>query len=228
VIQGVLLDALGTLVQLEPPAPRLQRSLRDRLGLDLSLDRCNAAMQAELRHYGANCVRAHDAATLASLRLECADVLADVLAAGPNGPEMLPCLTDAITFTAFPDAAPALDALVGAGRRLAIVSNWDVSLPPVLARLGLAAPFELVVHAAGVGASKPDPRPFARALELLGLSADACVHVGDDPVTDGDGAHAAGIVPILIDRRGRGGPGRRVRSLLELPEALSRLEQEAA
>jgi putative hydrolase of the HAD superfamily len=228
VIRGVLMDALGTLVRLEPPAPRLQASLLARLDLDVSLDRCEAAMQAELRHYGASSIRARDAASLAAVRLECADVLADALAAGPNGPELLPCLTDAITFTAYADSAPALAALVATGRRLAIVSNWDVSLPPVLARLGLAAPFELVVHAAGVGASKPDPRPFARALELLGLSADACVHVGDDPLTDGDGARAAGIESILIDRRERGGPGRRVRSLLELPEALSRLEQEAA
>ncbi|MEO9176330.1 MAG: HAD-IA family hydrolase [Gaiellales bacterium] len=224
----MLLDALGTLVQLEPPAPLLQRSLCSRLGLDLSLDRCNAAMQAELRHYGANCARAHDAETLASLRLECADVLADVLAAGPNGPEVLPCLTDAITFSAFADAAPALEALVGTGRRLAVVSNWDVSLPPVLERLGLAAPFDVIVHAAGAGASKPDARPFEIALRLLALRADECVHVGDDPVTDGDGARAAGIEPILVDRSDRADGGRRVGSLLELPQLLEQMEQEAA
>jgi putative hydrolase of the HAD superfamily len=228
VIQGVLLDALGTLVRLEPPATRLQHSLRVRLGLDLSLDRCNAGMQAELRHYGANCVRAHDAATLASLRLECADVLADALAAGPNGPEVLPCLTDAIVFAAFPDAAPALDALAGSGRRLAVVSNWDVSLPPVLERLGLAASLEAVVHAAAVGVSKPDPRPFEVALGLLSLPAADCVHVGDDPVTDVQGARAAGIEPILVDRAGHGGDGRRIGSLVELPELLERMEQEAA
>jgi putative hydrolase of the HAD superfamily len=228
VIRGVLLDALGTLVRLEPPAPRLQHSLLTRLGLDLSLDRCNAGMQAELRHYGANCIRAHDAATLARLRLECADVLADALAAGPNGPEVLPCLTDAIVFSAFPDAAPALDALVETGRRLAVVSNWDVSLPPVLERLGLQESFTAVVHAAGAGASKPDPRPFEIALELLALPAGDCVHVGDDPRTDVGGARAAGIEPILVDRAGQGGDGRRIASLAELPGLLEQMEREAA
>ena len=148
-IRGVLIDALGTLVRLEPPAPRLQASLRARRELEVSLDRCEAGMQAEMRYYAAHCARARDAAALAALRLECADVLADVLAAGANGAEILPCLTDAISFTAFPDAAPALAALSTQGRRLAVVSNWDVSLPPVLARLGLAARFEVIVHSAG-------------------------------------------------------------------------------
>ncbi len=226
-IRGVLMDALGTLVRLEPPAPRLRASLEARLGLDVPLDRCEAAMRAEMRHYGANCSRARDAASLADVRLECADVLADMLASGPNGQDLLPCLTDAIAFGAFPDSAPALAALAATGRSLAIVSNWDVSLPPVLERLGLADAFETIVHSAGAGASKPGPRPFVLALEGLGLPAAACVHVGDDPVNDGDGARAAGVEPILVDRGGRGMVGRTVRSLLELPALLERMEQAA-
>lgn len=223
-IQAVLLDALGTLLRLEPPAPRLQTSLRTRLGLDVSLDRCDTAMRAEMSYYGAHCVRATDDAALAVLRLECADVLADVLAAGPNGAELLPCLTDAVAFTAFADARPALETLGGQGRRLAVVSNWDVSLPPVLVRLGLAPYVELVVHSAGVGASKPDPRPFLVALERLSLPPDACVHVGDDPVNDGEGAASAGLDAILVDRDGTGGPGNRVRSLAEVPALIERLD----
>jgi putative hydrolase of the HAD superfamily len=224
VIRAVLLDALGTLVQMEPPAPRLQRSLRARLELDLSLDRCDAAMRAEMSYYGAHCARASDDAALAALRLECADVLADVLAAGPNGAELLPCLTDAVTFTAFSDAAPAVEALASQGRRLAVVSNWDVSLPPLLVRLGLATHIETVVHSAGVGASKPDPKPFLVALERLGLSSDECVHVGDDPVNDGAGAAAAGLRAILVDRNGAVEPGVRVRSLEEVPEVVEQLD----
>jgi putative hydrolase of the HAD superfamily len=224
VIRGVLIDALGTLVRLEPPAPRLQASLEARLELDVSLDRCETAMHAEMRYYAAHCARARDTAALAALRLECADVLADMLAAGPNGAEILPCLTDAIAFTAFPDAAPALAALASQGRRLAVVSNWDVSLPPVLVRLGLATRFEVIVHSAGAGAAKPDPRPFQIALDRLSLAPGECVHVGDDPVNDGEGATAAGLRAILVDRNGEGGAGRRVRSLVEVPALLEQLE----
>ncbi len=223
-IRAVLLDALGTLVRLEPPAPRLQASLRTRLALDVSLDRCSAAMGAEMSYYAAHCARASDDAALAMVRLECADVLADVLAAGPLGAELLPCLTDAISFTAFPDAAPALEALASQGRRLAVVSNWDVSLPPVLRRLGLAEHLETVVHSAGVGAEKPDPRPFRVALERLDLAADECVHVGDDLVNDGAGAAAAGLRAILVDRARRHDGDGVVESLSEVPALLDLLE----
>lgn len=226
-IEAVLLDALGTLVRLEPPAPRLQASLRARLGHELELDRCDAAMHAEMAYYRAHCARATDDAALATLRLECADVLADVLDIGASGSELLPCLTDAVAFTAFPDARPALEALAAQGRRLAVVSNWDVSLPPVLVRLGLARQIELVVHSAGVGASKPDPRPFLVALERLSLPAAACVHVGDDPVNDGEGAAAAGLTAVIVDRDGTGrggGTARYVRTLHEVPALIEQLD----
>lgn len=223
-IRAVLLDALGTLVRLEQPGPRLQASLRTRLDLDVSLDRCSAAMRAEMSYYGAHCARASDDAALALLRLECADVLADVLAAGPIGAELLPCLTDAISFSAFPDAAPALESLASQGRRLAVVSNWDVSLPPVLRRLGLAARLETIVHSAGVGAAKPDPLPFRVALDRLRLAAGECVHVGDDPVNDGEGAAAAGLRAILVDRAGGLERAGVVHSLSEVPPLLDQLE----
>ena len=77
---AVTFDAMGTLVAIEPPAPRLQRSLERRLGRDVDLARCEAAMRVEMRHYRAHCISAHDAPSLAALRLECASLLADALA----------------------------------------------------------------------------------------------------------------------------------------------------
>jgi putative hydrolase of the HAD superfamily len=216
---AVLLDALGTLVRLEPPAPRLRDSLAARLRLDVPLDRCEAAMRAEMRHYAAENVRARDDASLAALRLECAEVLADALQAGPTGAELLACLTDAIAFTAYPDAAVALARLRELGVRTAVVSNWDVSLGPTLARLGLDRQLDVVVHSAEAGAAKPDPAPFRLALARLRLGPDDVVHIGDDPRSDVAGAAAAGIQALLIDRESPAGP-RRVASLLELPEAL--------
>jgi FMN phosphatase YigB (HAD superfamily) len=201
--EAVFLDALGTLVRLESPAPRLQASLRARLGLEVDEDVAAAAMRAEMRYYAANCIRASDDASLAALRLECADVLADMLRGGLVGAELLPCLTDAIAFRLYDDVLPALGELQAAGLRLAVVSNWDVSLIPVLERLGVAERFEAIVHSAGVGASKPDPRLFEAALDAIGVTPEVVLHVGDDPVNDVQGAGSAGIRGILLDRRGR-------------------------
>jgi putative hydrolase of the HAD superfamily len=136
------------------------------------------------------------------------------------GAELLPCLTDAIAFRLYDDVAPALAALQAAGLRLAVVSNWDVSLVPVLERLGIADRFEAVVHSAGVGASKPDPKVFEAALEQLGLAPEAVVHVGDDLVNDVEGAQRAGIRAVLIDRSGRRRSREAIASLAELAPLL--------
>ena len=199
---AVTLDAMGTLVTIEPPAPRLQRSLARHLGLTVDLARCEGAMRVEMRHYRAHCTAARDAPSLAALRLECASLLADALALDVAGADVLSSLTDAISFRAFPDAAPAIERLAGAGLRLAVIANWDVSLPEVLARLGLAEHLAAIVTAAEVGVAKPDPRPFRVALERLGVEPGQCLHVGDDPETDIAGAEAAGVVAVLLDRGG--------------------------
>jgi len=215
---AVTFDAMGTLVAIEPPAPRLKQSLERRLGLSVDLARCEAAMRVEMRHYRAHCTAARDAPALAALRLECSSLLADALALEVTGAELLPSLTDAISFYAYPDAQPALERLGSAGLKLAVVANWDISLHDVLARLGLASSFGAVVTAAAVGVSKPDPRPFQIALERLGVEAARCVHVGDDPLTDVAGAEAAGISALLIDRSGRAADS--VRDLAELAARL--------
>ena len=54
---------------------------------------------------------------------------------------------------------------------------------------------------AEVGAAKPDRVIFARALELAGVDAGAAVHAGDSVEADVLGARAAGIAPVLVDRR---------------------------
>jgi putative hydrolase of the HAD superfamily len=215
---AVTFDAMGTLVAIEPPAPRLQRSLERRLARTVDLARCEAAMRVEMRHYRAHCIVAHDVASLAALRLECASLLADALALDLSGAEVLPSLTDAIAFYAYPDAQPALERLAAAGLKLAVIANWDVSLHDVLARLRLAGSFEAVVTAAAVGAAKPDPRPFEVALSRLGVEASQCVHVGDDPSTDVAGAKAVGMSALLVDRSGR-----TAGSLPDLAELATRL-----
>ncbi len=217
----VSFDALGTLLALEDPAPRLRDALERRLGLVVSIDRCRAAMGAEMRHYRAVNIRARDDAALAAVRLECAAVLADSLGVAVDGPAMLPCLTDAIAYRAFPDAAEAMARIADAGLGIAVISNWDVSLRDVLRRLGLHRHIAAVVTSAEAGALKPNAAIFQQASEALGVDADAMLHVGDDPEADVDGARRAGLRAVLLARPGRASSRRpRIATLLELPALL--------
>jgi putative hydrolase of the HAD superfamily len=101
------------------------------------------------------------------------------------------------------DVVPALDALRSRGARLAVVSNWDSRLPTLLERLGLASRFDAIVVSCFEGVEKPDPELFRRALARLGAKPNEALHVGDVAELDVEGARAAGIDALLLDRRGR-------------------------
>lgn len=157
-------------------------------------------MRAEMRYYREHSHEGRDAGSLADLRRRCAAIVSSEL-----GQEVTPDqLMAAIRFRAYPDAGPALAELRGTGVRLACVSNWDVSLPSVLDRCGLADGLDAVVTSAAVGARKPDPAIFAAALEAAGCVPGEALHVGDTEDEDIEGARAAGIRALLIDRDGGG------------------------
>jgi putative hydrolase of the HAD superfamily len=207
--RAVFLDALGTLVELEPP----WISLRDRVPADVSDERLEGALRAEMAYYRDHAHEGRDESSLADLRERCAALVSDELGTEITADE----LVDAIRFDPYPDVVPALRGLRDRGQRLVAVSNWDCSLPRVLERCGLADLLDGAVSSAVAGARKPDPAIFAPALELAGCGPDQALHVGDTPEEDVAGARAAGIRPLLIDREGADGD---IASLKEISEHL--------
>jgi putative hydrolase of the HAD superfamily len=191
----VLLDALGTLVELEPPWIHLAATL----GTEPD-ERLVGAVRAEMSYYKDHSDEGRDPESLADLRRRCAAVLSEKL----GRPVSVETMMAAIRFRAFPDAAPALSGLRDAGMKLVCVSNWDFSLPEVLARCGLDGALDGVVTSAETGARKPDPAIFGPALELAGCEADEALYVGDTPEEDLAAARAAGVRALLIDREGSG------------------------
>jgi putative hydrolase of the HAD superfamily len=128
----------------------------------------------------------------------------------------------ALEFTAYPDAEPALEALRARGLRLVIASNWDCSLADWVGPTGLLELVDGVVSSADAGAAKPAAPVFERALALAGVGAHQAVHVGDSLEADVEGARAAGIRPLLLQRDGEPPAGvEAIRSLAELPSVLS-------
>src|SRR3954454_2449263 len=220
--RAVTLDALGTLLELLPPAPRLRAGLRARLGVEVSEAEAGRAMRAEIAFYRAHLHLGRDRAGLDALRRGCAEVLRDALGAGGVGLGPLTAVPlAAIRFEPFPDAAPALRALRERGVALVAASNWDVSLHEQLERTGLRALLDGALSSAEVGAAKPDPAILLRALAIARVAPAHASHVGDDVEADVGAARAAGMRPVLIDREGATAPPAGVRciaSLGELPE----------
>lgn len=84
--------------------------------------------------------------------------------------------------------------------RLGIISNFDGRLRPILAQLGILPFFEHVVISSEVGADKPDPWIYTRALQLAGVAPVEATHAGDDPLADWQGARDAGLRSFELDR----------------------------
>jgi putative hydrolase of the HAD superfamily len=217
----VLLDALGTLMTFEPPAPLLRAQLRERIGVEVPEAAAAAAMKAEIAYYRAHLHLGRDAAGLAELRRRSAEAMRPALGIDADGAALTEALLGALRFRAYPDVAPALRALRRLGLRLIVVSNWDVSLHDRLAETGLAPLVDAAVASAELGAAKPDGAIFAHALALAGVEPDAALHAGDSPAEDVRGALAAGLRAVLVARDGAAGapaPGVPViASLAELP-----------
>jgi putative hydrolase of the HAD superfamily len=127
-----------------------------------------------------------------------------------------------VHWTLYPEVPAVLAALRAMGLKLLVISNWDSSLPSLLARLGIGDAFDDVIVSAVVGASKPDRGIFAEALRRAGVAPGAALHVGDSLIDDYHGARAAGLHALLVDRAGRHGPEvESIPSLVELPARIA-------
>jgi FMN phosphatase YigB (HAD superfamily) len=140
---ALLIDAMGTLVRLVPPVPRLRAQLFDRFGVGVSAADVGAALLAEIAFYRAHMADGRDADSLHALRLRCAAVLREALPAdcgalGLGLEEILDALLDSLQFVAYDDARDALVAVRAQGVRVVAVTNWDVSVLEVLEQTGLA------------------------------------------------------------------------------------------
>lgn len=219
---AVLLDAFGTLIGLDPPVPRLTKRLGQE-GFDYSEAVVARSLEAEMRYYREHLDDGRDAGSLAALRRRCAAVLGEGLPEPPGLDLLTRCLVESLEFVLLPDALAALDTLRDLGHRLAMVSNWDYTLPDELDRLGIADRFEVVAVSATLGMAKPDPAIFTWTLERLGVAATDAVHCGDRPDKDGAGARAAGIRAVIVDRGDRftHTACRRISALSDLPAAIT-------
>jgi putative hydrolase of the HAD superfamily len=130
--------------------------------------------------------------------------------------------TDLASYRLHPDAVPTLDRLRPTGLTLGLISNFEEWLEGLLESLQVAHFFDVTVISGVEGVEKPDARIFHLALQRAGVEPERSVYVGDNPAFDIEAARAVGMVPVLIDRRGRheDTDAIRITSLEDLPAAI--------
>lgn len=135
-----------------------------------------------------------------------ADAAADALQSAFSDPGV---------WAVFPEVAQTVRALKARGLRLGIISNWDSRLRGILDAHRLSEQFDPIVVSCEVGIEKPGPGIFARALEGLDLDPAEALHVGDDLLSDYEGAQGAGMRGVLLVRMGAPPTGVRAVATLE-------------
>ena len=140
---------------------------------------------------------------------------------GNNGDEVEAYYARPAAWRVYPEVPAVLEALRASGLRLAVVSNFDARLEGLLAGLGLSPFLDYVLHSSRAGCAKPDAAIFHAAVAALGVPPGHALHAGDSIVMDVEGARAAGLRAVLVDRAGHRPPlppdVPAIRSLDELP-----------
>ena len=102
-------------------------------------------------------------------------------------------------YCVFPGVVETLERLKARGYRLGLISNYDSSLWQTLDDLKLKQYFDPILISVDVGYEKPHPRIFQKAIRQVELPPDRCAVVGDNLISDVQGAEAVGMKGILLD-----------------------------
>jgi putative hydrolase of the HAD superfamily len=205
--RALLLDAMGTLIQLRRPLGHTYAEAAAAHGIALDPEAVGRAFAAVYPSAPPLAFPGLEGEALREAEIGWwGERIEAVLqrTAGVPAPKELPlhlfeAFADPALWRVYDDVPANLERWQAAGLRLAVVSNFDSRLEGVLTGLGLADWFETVVVSSRAGAAKPSPVPFQQALAALGLSPAQAWHVGDSP-EDEAGARAAGLRCLIVRR----------------------------
>lgn len=207
-VGGLVLDAVGTLIEAAPPVAEVYASVAAGQGIGVE----PAEVKARFRHhFGAievDELRGPMVTDEARERRRWRRIVAGVLPDLPDPDGGFEALWDhfarADSWRCFPDVGPALRAIEALGLPCRIASNFDSRLRGIVEGLPeLAGRAEGLVVSSEVGYRKPHPEFFRAACARLGLPPGRVLSVGDDAANDLEGARRAGLPAVLIDRDDR-------------------------
>lgn len=102
----------------------------------------------------------------------------------------------------YDDSLAAIAAVRGVAK-IGMITNGPTNIQqPKIDLLEIEQHFPFILISESVGVWKPDPAIFHMALEIAEEAPEDTIYVGDSPVADVPGAHAAGMRSVWINRAG--------------------------
>jgi putative hydrolase of the HAD superfamily len=207
-IDGIVFDAVGTLIDPSPPVAEVYAAAARRQGVELDHSLVRDRFHKHFRNDEVDEMRGPLATDEPTEFRRWRRIVTQVLPEVPYPDRAFFELWDHFgspgAWTCFADVAPALSALIARGIPVRIASNFDARLRGVVrgfAELSCCA--ESLVVSSEVGFRKPHAAFYRAACASLGLPPGRVLCVGDDLENDVIGARRAGLLGLLLDRHGR-------------------------
>jgi putative hydrolase of the HAD superfamily len=206
-IRAVVFDAVGTLIQLDPPAGDVYAEFAARFGSQLEAreirHRFGVAFAAQERLDGMRGHRTDEGRELERWQQIVGEVIDDC--EDPRG-----CFQAIYDHFALPsawrcdaDAAAVIAGIKARGLVVGMASNFDHRLRPIVAGLLDLAGLDHLWISSEIGWKKPAIGFFSEVRRTLAMGPGEVLFVGDDRMNDYRGALAAGMSALLFDPRGR-------------------------
>lgn len=205
-IEGIVLDAVGTLIEPRPSVSETYCGAARRQGVELDV---SVIKRRFLENFATDEQRGPLATDEATERRRWRRVVAACLPEVPDTDRAFDELWDHFaspaSWVVFPDVARSVARLRALGLRICVASNFDSRLRRVASgHAELRDWIEPLVISSEVGFRKPHAAFYDAACRGLGLSPDRVLCIGDDAENDGRGPIRAGLRAHLVVRSGDG------------------------
>ena len=206
-IRAVVFDAVGTLLQLDPPAADVYAEFAARFGSRLdAYEICcrfgvafaaQERLDTELRH------RTDEGRELERWRQIVGEVIDDIA----DQPRCFQALYDHFALSSSwrcdREARHVIDTLKRRGLIVGMASNFDHRLRPIVAGLPDLAGLDRLWISSEIGWKKPAREFFQEVCRSLDMAPSRILFVGDDVTNDYTGALEAGMPSLLLDTQAR-------------------------
>ena len=209
-IKAIFFDWFNTLAHYYPPREELESQALKELGFNISPKALSYGLYLGDKHmYEENArlpIRQRSAAEQTKLQTTFQRIILKEAGITPTDDIVLKLvsrmiqLNASLKFVLFEDVIATLQELKQNNLKLGLLTNLQTEVNSMCRELGIASYLDFTVTSAEVGADKPQPPIFLKALELAGVKAGEAIHVGDQYQNDVLGAKGVGISPILLDR----------------------------
>ena len=207
-IEGIVLDAVGTLIDPEPSVAQVYASAAARQGLIVDVAEVKSRFRQHFRNDEVDeqigPMATDEAIEYRRWRRIVANVLPDLPDLDRGFAELWDHFGRPEAWRCFPDVGPGLAILRDAGIPVRIASNFDGRLRAVARGLpDLDGFVGTLIISSEVGHRKPHPAFYAAACASLDIPPGRVLCVGDDLENDVRGPQRAGLLGLLLDREAR-------------------------